>query len=319
MKNNNIAFKQAWQVISSSRKIFMTTHARTDGDDLGSLLALKLVLEKMGKELYCIIDGGVPHYLEFLPGSSQVKEEFENRDYDLVITFGCNNIERTEFNELKNIKAKKLNFDHHPDNKMFGDVNVVDENTAAVAELIYYFLKSNSEVVIDRDIATCLLTGIFTDTGGFKHSNTSSSVYQAAGELLKKGVRIDKIAKETYGNKRPQTLRAWARALENARYDVEKKMIFSVMTEGDMAELQAEGEDLAGFVEVLNHIPQAKFALMLRQDGDEVKGSLRSDPHKQTDVSQIAKFFGGGGHKYASGFKIKGKLIHGEKGWKIVQ
>ncbi len=310
-------FKQAWKLIAQSKKIFMTTHEFTDGDDLGSLLALRQVLEKMGKELHVIIKEGVPHVLKFLPGSNLVKDQFENRPYDLIIIFGCNVLDRPGFPELKNIRAPKLNFDHHPDNKLFGDVNIVDPNTAAVAELMYYFLKSNDEVTIDKDIATCLLTGIFTDTGGFQHSNTSAQVFDVAGDLMKKGARVDRIAHETFGNKRPQTLRAWAKALDNTRFDPEKKMVFSVMTEEDMKEVGADDEDLTGFVSILNHIPEAKFALLLRQHGDIVKGSLRSEPHKETDVNQIAKHFGGGGHKYASGFKIKGKLVRGNKGWKI--
>ncbi|HYC79976.1 MAG TPA: bifunctional oligoribonuclease/PAP phosphatase NrnA [Candidatus Binatia bacterium] len=314
---NKPEFKKAWQAIHKARKIFLTTHESTDGDDLGSLLAMRLVLEKMGKEIHCIIKGGVPHSLKFLPGSTNVREEFENRPYDVVITFGCNVMDRAGFPELKNIQATTINFDHHPDNKLFAEINVVYPATAAVAELIYYFLKSNEEVVIDKDIATCLLTGIFTDTGGFQHSNTSAQVFEVSADLMKKGARVDRIAHETFGNKRPQTLRAWAKALDNTRFDPEKKMVFSVMTEEDMKEAQAADEDLAGFVSILNHIPEAKFALLLRQHGDTVKGSLRSEPHKNTDVNQIAKFFGGGGHKYASGFKIKGKLVRGEKGWKI--
>jgi bifunctional oligoribonuclease and PAP phosphatase NrnA len=315
--NNRPEFIKAWKAISQAKKIFMTTHESTDGDDLGSLLALRDVLQKQGKELHCIIKGGVPHYLKFLPGSNLVTEEFENRPYDLVITFGCNILDRTGFPELKNLQVTKINFDHHPDNKMTGDINVVDPDAAAVAELIYYFLKSNQEVEIDMDIATCLLTGIFTDTGGFQHSNTSSKVFEVASELMKKGARVDRIANETFGSKRPQTLRAWAKALENTRFDPEKKMVFSVMTEEDLKEVGADDEDMTGFVSILNHIQEAKFALLLRQSGDTVKGSLRSEPHKDTDVNQIAKIFGGGGHKYASGFKIKGRLIRGEKGWKI--
>jgi phosphoesterase RecJ-like protein len=315
---NNPGFIKAWTAIGQARNIFLTTHQGTDGDDLGSLLALRLVLERMGKETHPIVDGGVPHNLRFLPGSIHVKKDFENLPYDLVITFGCNVIARTGFDRLAAHPATKINFDHHPDNTMFADVNIVESQTAAVAELMFYFLKSNPDIVIDKDIATCLLTGIFTDTGGFQHSNTTSEVYEVAAELLKRGARIDRIAQETFGNKRPQALRAWAKALENTRFDPEKKMVFSVMTAEDMKEVQAEDEDLGGFVTILNHIPQAKFALLLRQDGDEVKGSLRSDPHKDTDVSKIAKTFGGGGHKYASGFKIKGKLQRGQKGWEIV-
>lgn len=316
---NNPDFIKAWTAFNQAQKIFLSTHEGTDGDDLGSLLAIRKVLERMGKDVYSIVKGGVPHTLKFLPGSAHVKDNFENHPYDLVVTFGCNTIERTGFPELVAHPAQKINFDHHPDNRMFADINIVEPKTAAVAEMVFYFLKSNPEIEIDRDIATVLLTGIFTDTGGFKHSNTSPEVYQAAAELLKRGARIDTIARETMGNGRPQALRAWARALENARFDPNKKMAFSVMTEEDMLEVDAQEGDLTGFVTVLNHIPQAKFALFLRQDGDEIRGSLRSDPHKKTDVSQIAKFFGGGGHKYASGFKIKGKLQRGGKGWSIEQ
>ena len=318
-KSNSADFKKAWAAIGKAQKIFMSTHEFTDGDDLGSLLAVKKVLDSMGKETHAIVKGGVPHTLKFMPGTPAVKEEYEARPYDLVITFGCNVLKRTSYPELETLQSTKINFDHHPDNTMFAEVNVVDPNTAAVAELVYYFLKSSDSVAIDKDIATCLLTGIFTDTGGFQHSNTTSKVFEVAGELLKKGARIDRISHETMSNKRPQTLKAWAKALENTRFDPEKKMAFTVMTEEEMRAVGAVDEDLTGFVSVLNHIPQAKFSLMLRQSGDEVRGSLRSDPSKGTDVSEIAKFFGGGGHKYASGFKIKGKLVRGEKGWEIVQ
>lgn len=314
---NNPGFKKAWAALSQADKIFLSTHEGTDGDDLGSLLAMRLVLERMGKEVHSIVKGGVPHSLRFLPGSATVKEEFENRPYDLVVTFGCNVIQRTGFEQLAAHPAPKINFDHHPDNRLFADVNIVEPKTAAVAELVFYFFRTNPEIEIDRDIATCLLTGIFTDTGAFQHSNTSPEVFQAAAELLKRGARIDTISKETFGGQRPQGTRAWARALENTRFDPVKEMVFSVMTEEDMKETEAEDEDMTGFASVLNHIPQAKFALFLRQHGDEIRGSLRSDPHKQTDVSQIARVFGGGGHKYASGFKLKGKLIRDDKGWQI--
>lgn len=310
-------FKKAWKLINQSQKIFLTTHEGTDGDDLGSLLAMRRVLTTIGKEVISCVKGGVPHTLHFLPGSESVKSEFINMDYDLVISFGCGNIKRPGFQELEKNNYTKINIDHHPDNTNFGDVNIVDSTTAAVAELVFYFFKTNSDIVIDRDIATCLLTGIFTDTGGFQHSNTSAKVFDVAADLLKRGARIDRIATETFGSKRPQTLKAWAKGLENTRFDSEKQMVYSVLTEEDLQSIGADDDDLGGFVEMLNHIPQAKFSLLLRQSGPVVKGSLRSDPRKKTDVSQIAKQFGGGGHKYASGFKINGKLVRGENGWEI--
>lgn len=313
MRSNKLIFKKALDLIQQSQRICLTTHEGTDGDDLGSALAMRGFLLQIGKQPAVAIKGGVPTNLSFLPGVEAVVEEVPTT-FDLLITFGCNKLERTG---LKLATGQPIvNFDHHPDNTNFGTVNVVDAQTSAVAELVYYFLQF-AEAEITKEIATCLLTGIFTDTGGFKHANTSAEALEVAAELLKKGARIDKIALQTMGRKRPSAIRAWAKGLENARFDPEKRMVFSVLTEEDLKEIGATDEDLDGFVELLNNMPQAKFALLLRQDGDEVKGSLRSEPHKKVDVSKIAKSFGGGGHKLAAGFKIFGRLKRSGNEWKI--
>ncbi|OGE82413.1 MAG: hypothetical protein A3B10_02975 [Candidatus Doudnabacteria bacterium RIFCSPLOWO2_01_FULL_44_21] len=313
---NKQDFIKALDLIKQSHKIFLTTHEGTDGDDLGSLLALKNYLEQINKEVFAAVKGGIPKNLVFLPGSDEVEEEFPSDYIDLVITFGCNKLDRPGFPQLLSFQGFIINFDHHPDNTNFGAVNVVDPTTSAVAELIYYFLLF-TQAQINKEIATNLLTGIFTDTGGFKHANTSAEALEVAAELLKKGARIDKIALQTMGRKRPSAIKAWSRGLENARFDPEKRMVFSVLTEEDLKEIGASDEDLDGFVELLNNMPQARFSLLLRQDGDTVKGSLRSEPHKKVDVSKIAKSFGGGGHKLASGFKIKGKLRREGNAWRI--
>jgi len=314
--NNKVQFKKALDLIEAAHKIILTTHEGTDGDDLGSALAMFNYLQQLGKTARVVVKGGVPNNLIFLPGSEGVESELGTLDADLIIAFGCSRIQRIGIRQLEESPLPIINFDHHQDNTNFGTVNVVDEKTAAVAELIYYFL-SFAEADINKNTATCLLTGIFTDTGGFKHSNTSADALEVAAELLKKGARIDKIALQTMGKKRPTTIKAWAKGLENARFDPDKKMVFSVLTEEDLKEIGATDEDLEGFVELLNNMPQARFALLLRQDGDEVKGSLRSEPQKKVDVSKIAKSFGGGGHKLASGFKVQGKLIKDGDNWKI--
>ncbi len=313
-----VQFKKAWELIKKSDSIFMTTHEGTDGDDLGSLLATKKVLEGMGKTVVAGVKKGVPTTLKFLPGSNQIADEYIPGKYDLIILFGCAKVERPGMNEVKNTETPIINFDHHADNSKYAELNVVDPGTAAVAELIFYFLSSNPKVEIDSEIATCLLTGIFTDTGGFKHANTSAEALEVAAELLRRGARIDKISKFTYGQKSPNTIKAWSKGLENTRFDPQRKMMFSVLTEEDLIEAGASEEDLQGFIDMLNHIPQAKFALVLRQDGEHVKASLRSETNKGVDVSEIAHSFGGGGHKLAAGFKIKGKLLKSGTNWEIV-
>jgi len=309
-------FKLAWDAIQKSSNIFMTTHEGTDGDDLGSLLAMREALMGLGKTVTSGVIGGVPSSLQFLVGTEDILDEMPAKDYDLIITFGCNKPTRPGFDEERFKGIKMINFDHHPDNTEFADVNVVDEKISSVAELIYDFLNFH-KVNITKDMGTALLTGMFTDTGGFKHANTSASTLEAAAVLLKKGAKIDKIAYQTMGKKRPAAIKAWAKALEHTRIDEEKQMVFSVLTEEDLKSIGATDEDLEGFVELLNHIPTARFALLLRQSGDVVKGSLRSEHHKQVDVSEIAKNFGGGGHKLASGFKIDGRLVREGDAWKI--
>ncbi len=311
-----LQYKKAIDLIHKSQTIFLTAHPGDDGDDLGSLLAMAEFLRGLGKHPVLAVGGSIHPKLSFLPGISEIMEGFENTQTDLLITFGCSDLKRTGQPILYNIKAPVINFDHHPDNKNFGTVNIVDDTAAAVAQLVYYFLEY-AEAEINQKIATCLLTGIFTDTGGFKHANTSAAVLQVAAELLKKGARIERIAMETKGKKRPSTIKAWSKGLENARFDGEKKMVFSVLTEDDLKEIGATDDDLDGFVELLNNMPQAKFALLLRQDGEVVRGSLRSEPAKKVDVAQIAKSFGGGGHKLAAGFKIKGKLKKTGEAWQI--
>jgi phosphoesterase RecJ-like protein len=314
--NNKLQFRKALDLILKSNKILLTTHEGTDGDDLGSALAMYDFLKQINKDVEIVISGGVPARYFFLPGHEVVTEQFKSTDFDLVLTFGCNKIQRSGLKELETINIPLINFDHHPDNTNFGQVNVVDPATSSVAELVYYFLVF-AEAEITREIATCLLTGIFFDTGGFKHENTTAESLQVSAELLKKGARIDKIALHLFGKKSPSAIKAWAKGLENARFDPEKKMVFSVITDEDLKGIKDEDDLFEGFVEMLNTMPQSKFALFLHQSGDTVRGSLRSESQKKVDVSKIAKSFGGGGHKLASGFSIKGKLVKKGDEWEI--
>jgi phosphoesterase RecJ-like protein len=309
--------KKALKLITQSKRVFLTTHEGTDGDDLGSALAMRQALTKLGKDVTVAVHKGVPEVLKFLPGSGEVGDVLENSDFDLVITFGCNQITRTGLPKLYKFSGPVINIDHHPDNKLFGTVNIVEASTSSVAELMFYFFQT-CKIEVDKEIATCLLTGIFTDTGGFKHANTTSHTFGVASELVKKGARVEKISKQILGQNNPAAIRAWARALENTRIDIDKGLIYSVLTAEDFSETKSTDEDVSGFVNFLITIPQARYSMLLTQDGDVVRGSLRSEPDRNTDVNKIAATFGGGGHKLASGFKVKGKLVKAGRGWKIV-
>ncbi len=312
-------FQKAKKLIDDSHRILLTMHERMDGDDGGALLAMGQQLEKMGKIVTYAIKKGVPPNLSFLPGAEKIADDIGHKNFDLVITFGCSSKDRCGSQKIMSLDAPLLNIDHHPDNNNFGHVNIVDPKKSSVAELIYDFFLFN-KWEISKDVATCLLTGIITDTGSFMHSNTQSSTFKAAGELMRKGAQTHKIIKHAYKSKNPSVLKAWGRAMENSYYDEKHKIIYSVMTDQDLAEFEKLPQAaFEGFAETLNTVPEAKFAMFLRQEGEIIKGSLRSDAFKNTDVSKIAHIFGGGGHKLASGFSVAGKLVKDEKGkWKVV-
>lgn len=311
-------FQKAKELIEKSDRILLTMHERMDGDDGGSVLALAHYLENTGKQITCVIKGGVPPSLDFLPGSQKILEDVPSKNFDLLIMCGCGSKDRSGLEKIMALNIPLLNIDHHQDNALFGQVNLVDSKKSSVAELAFDLFKF-CNWPIDKDIATCLLTGIITDTGSFMHSNTDVSTLEAAAELMRKGAHPSKIIRNTFQNKSAQTLKAWGKAMENSYYDSTHNIIYSVITDEDLKELGSlPAAAFEGFVSTLNTVPEAKFAMFLRQDGDVIKGSLRSEPFKNVDVAKIAKLFGGGGHKLAAGFSIIGKLQKDENGkWKV--
>lgn len=313
------SFKQAKELIDASNRILLTMHERMDGDDGGSVLAMLHILEKQKKQVTVSIKQGVPESLQFLPNSKTIIDDIVHKNFDLLITFGCSSLSRTGSERIQNLKIPTINIDHHPDNQAYGEVNVVDPEKSSVAELVFDFFNF-CKWEITHEIATCLLTGIITDTGSFMYNNTKPSTLEAAAHLMKKGAQINKIVKATFKGKSPAVLRAWAKAMDNSFYDKKNKIIYSVITEEDLMELgDLPKKAFDGVVETLNTIPEAKFALFVKQEGSLIKGSLRSDPYKNVDVAEIAKLFGGGGHKLAAGFSIIGKLKKDKVGkWEII-
>ncbi|MEZ4180307.1 MAG: bifunctional oligoribonuclease/PAP phosphatase NrnA [Candidatus Doudnabacteria bacterium] len=313
-------FSQAAQLINKAQRIIFTTHEKTDGDDLGSVLSIAQHCQKQGKDIEIIITGSVPSALSDLKLSELVKESSSNTNFDLLIISGCSNIERTNNQTIQNLKIPTINFDHHPDNKLYATINVVDATKSSVAELIYDFFKFN-DWEINKDIAQCLLTGIITDTGVLQHSNTQASTLAAASELMQHGASIHHVVQKSFTRQSIQSLRAWAVALENSYFNPENKMIYSIITQEQLASLgNPELNVFEGVVETLNKVPEAKFAMFLKEDDGRIKGSLRSDPFKGIDVKNIAQKLGGGGHKWAAGFSMFGKLAKQSNGkWEITK
>jgi phosphoesterase RecJ-like protein len=261
----------------------------------------------------------LPEYLSLLTKDSfSFPDKLNLREFKLIIA--CDSVERG----FEKIKEKLQEdqvvalLDHHPDISIKGDINIIDAEYSSVCEIVFDFFSFN-RIEISKKIANHLLLGIVGDTGIFQHSNTTPKIMQTASILMKKGASLSKLVEAVFVNKKISTLKLWGRAFEKAKLNPENGMITSVLTIKDLEECEASLEDINQVAGILDTVPGAKFALVLSErEGGIIKGSLRSEEYKGVDVSKIAAEFGGGGHKLASGFEVRGKVVETETGWKIV-
>lgn len=306
--------KEIIDFLNRSERILILSHKNPDGDALGSSLGLALALENMGKQVSCYSINELPEVFRFLPGIDLFGRPVERMDFDLVVLLDCAVFKRTGIEDISFLLSsfeRLVVIDHHPpmEKEEFGpQARWIDEKKAATAVMIHELL-GEMDIPIDKRIATCLLTGIFTDTGGFQHNNTDEHTLEVAAELMRKGPRIDKIAKSIFSNKNIAAIKLWGKALSRIETDPETGMAVSYVNRSDIEEAGAKQEDLSGLISVINTVSDARFALLLTEyDDQKIKGSLRSEEYKGVDVSQIARQLGGGGHRLASGFEVEGDL-----------
>lgn len=300
------------EVLDQARRIILVAHKNPDGDAIGSALAMHNMLRSQGKETIPICIDSIPQEFSFLPGAEEFKQKLEG-SFDLVIGVDCASLDMVAFEDLNII----VNIDHHPTNNSYGSINIIEPELSSTAEILYnLFIKLGW--VVDKTVATSLLTGIFTDTGSFQYPSTSPRTLEIAADLMKKGAYLPKIVQYTYQTKSLPTLRAWGKALSKVEINKFLEMAVSAISFEDLKKINAKLEDLSGVVSIINTVPGIKVALLLTQiDESHVNGSLRSTQSAGVDVAKMAEQFGGGGHKLAAGFTVKGKLIKTENGWEI--
>jgi len=306
-------------IINKSESVLLFAHTGPDGDTVGANLALKEYIESLGKKADIACFDSFPSYLDGIFHAEFVDpEKIDFSVYDAVIA--CDSVERgfSKIFEKISKDSATVFIDHHPDIHIEGDVNIIDPSISSVCEIVYRFF-SFCNLKISKEMATYLMVGILGDTGSLQHSNTSPYVMNITSDLMKKGAPISKIVDTIFANKKISTLKLWGRAFEKAKINSDSGMIVTVITKEDIEECEASTEDIAQVASILNTVPGTKYSLILSQrDENTVKGSLRSEEYKGTDVSEIAHKFGGGGHKLASGFEVKGRIVETEEGWEIV-
>lgn len=312
-------YQKIGTLINKSAKILIVSHRKPDADTLGANIALKIYLESLDKKVVMACVDKPSKAFVFMPHVSEFVNEFDLATFDLMIIVDCGASKlvgfQTKYEEFFTTDMVKISIDHHASNDNFGDLNLVDAKAASATVIIYRMLR-HLGAPISSEMATCLLAGIYGDTGSFMHSNVSKEVCEIASELTSLGANISAIVKNIFRNRSVGTLKLWGKVMEKA-YVTSDGVVISVMKENDYQQVGASPEQLSGVVDYLNMVPNAKFALLLNEDRKgNVKGSLRTK-NSDVDLSLIAAEFGGGGHPKASGFMLQGKLEEAVK-YKIV-
>ncbi len=317
-------FFKAMKAIDSARRVLLIAHPKPDGDTAGSVTAIGSYLDGRGamSVLYCKDLPGAQY--QFLPGAhrftTDVDEVLTHQPYDVVIVCDAGDLGYAGVQEwLPTLEPKPtiINIDHHRTNTMFGDINIVAEGGAATTEVVATMFRSQG-VQITRDIATCLLTGIITDTGAFTNAATSSTALVTAAELIRAGAPYRTLLKRVVANRSLASFRLLADVLDRLEIREPWGLGVTVMTLEDQARYGVDEESTEGIANFLNSLSQARAILVLKQLPDnKIKGSLRTT-REDVDVSALAKYFGGGGHKKAAGFTVGGTLVQGQGKWKVV-
>ncbi len=312
-------FTRLRALVQNAHRVLLIADGKPDGDSLGSSSGFLNWLRREGKaaEAYCAAP--IPRSFSYLDGIHLFRNDAATftEDWDLIITFDAGDLRHCGVEQLlPQVKSKYtlVNIDHHTTNARYGHLNIVFVDACSTCEVVYRFLNAE-EIRLDSAIATSLLTGILTDTSSFSNSGTTLTGIEAGSALTAAGARMNEIYHHLLQNKTIDGLRLWGLALSrlriNKKYNVATTYFFAKDLEG------APEEAVEGVSNFLNaSCGEAETMLVLRELPDgQIKGSMRSATR---DISKVAKLLGGGGHKKAAGFTIKGRLEETAGGVRVI-
>lgn len=294
--------QQAGEKLHQAERILLVSHVRPDGDALGSVLGLGLALMHAGKRVQMVINDHLSRRFNFLPGIDQVRQLPED-EFDLIAILDCSDLQRTgeAFNERR---MPDLNIDHHITNLEFAQLNLVDTSAVSTTQMIYRFLQDWG-FPIPLDAATALLTGLVTDSLGFRTSNITPEALEAAAGLVRLGADLPYIYQQTLVSHPFEALKYWGAGL--MQLEREGRLAWTHLTLEARSVAEYPGRDDADLVNLLSAIEDIDVAVIfIEQVGGKVKVSWRAQPGY--NVSAVALQFGGGGHPAAAGAEIAGDL-----------
>lgn len=307
-----MSLKKICASIKKYNNFLITVHTSPEGDALGAQLGFYSLIKKLGKSGAIINEDTLPYGYDFLPGNKfihRLGKDSKYIDFDCFVVLDCTDLKRTgSVYKLNKTHRLVLNIDHHISNRFFGDVNWVDPQASSCSEMIYKLYKQ-LRLPIDKDTALALYTGLMTDTGSFRYSNTSGFTHRVAAELLESGISVSQVYRNTYENIPLSDVKLLLKLLPAIKFYA-KGAIAWFQVGKKLFRGKKPGIDLADqCLDFGRAIKGVKVVVVFKEnlrDNKEVRVNLRSQG--EVDVNKIAALFGGGGHKTAAGCTLYGDI-----------
>ncbi len=324
--HKKIVYNKIFAAILERKKLALIMHRKPDADTIGSTSAFYIFLKKQRKEFKFFCQDEIPESFYSLLNSAGIFNIQENcrpiseiLEYapDFAIAFDCGDTKQAGLfgTRIREQLPFLINIDHHISNNDYGDINLVVPSASSNCEIIYEMFSKN-KIAITKEMATCLFMGIFSDTGNFTNPATSDIALSTASELMLSGAKFLSILKESTKDRNIGALRVWGAAFKRLKCDDKTGIITTFLKLEDLSANKVSEESLEGISGFLNNSVKARAIIVYKEiEGGSIKASIRSG--NDFDASEFAKSFGGGGHKKAAGFTIKGAVVEKEGGWAI--
>ncbi|MEP7335152.1 MAG: bifunctional oligoribonuclease/PAP phosphatase NrnA [Actinomycetota bacterium] len=304
---------QAADAIRGGERFLVTTHENPDGDALGSMLAMKLALDQLGKDASMLLvgDAPLPGEYSFMPIEGLLRHVPDDASERILLALDCANESRIGPDpEVLQLSPLVVDIDHHHDNSRFGDVNVIDAKASSTGELLRDLFRE-LDIKLTPEIAEALYIALVTDTGRFQYTNTTPKSLRLAAELVEAGADLHRIFQGVYESVHFAKLKLLARALERAQVYEGGRLVVSYLLRDDFQEVGAAEPYSEGIIDYLRAVEGADMAVLIREPprsgGPLHRVSLRAS-HDELDVSAIARKSDGGGHRQAAGFSSEASI-----------
>jgi bifunctional oligoribonuclease and PAP phosphatase NrnA len=300
------------EALRTNERFTLTTHENPDGDALGSLLAIKLALDQLGKDVVMVLygDAPMPGEYQFMPLADLRRRWPDDVSERVFVAVDCANESRIADPEILGRVPYTVDIDHHHDNTRFGDVNLIVADASSTGEVLRDVFRELG-VELTPDIAEALYIALVTDTGRFQYTNTTPKALRLAAELVEAGADVHRIFQGVYESVQFAKLKLLARALERAQVYEGGRIVVSYLLRNDFTEVGAAEPYSEGIIDYLRAVEGADMAVLIREpprtDGPTRRVSLRAS-QDELDVSAIARKSGGGGHRQAAGFSSEASI-----------